>query len=186
MALLSDEVVRAYLSAPGEMPAAIAYARSCGLEPEWDEHALVLRLPLLGVPAPSGEERPIAVSDIKAEHLTEPFLLEGVFDDYRVLPPIWRFLDHRNGNNIGTAAYPQPRGASVLHGQGLICAHFSRMAYKEYDGPHENWNGVQAWENRVEGTEALTVSDMVARLIWETRYNSQGRMSPLQPCAIAA
>jgi hypothetical protein len=184
--LLPDEVVRAYLAEPAEIPAALAYARSCGLQPEWDEDALVLRIALRGLPAAAGDEQPIAPRDIMAELWTEPYLLEGVFDDYRVLPPLWRFLDPRTGAGIGVPAYPSPRGTSVLHGNGLICAHFSRLAYAEYNGPHGNWNGARSWQTRVEGTEAMTVSDMLARLIWEVRYNSVGRMAALPAYAEAA
>ena len=67
----------------------------------------------------------------------------------------------------------------MLHGQGLVCAHFSRMAYAEHGGPHGNWNGTAAWQQPVEGTVAMNVSAMLARLIWEVRYNSAGRMGDL-------
>lgn len=75
---------------------------------------------------------------------------------------------------------------SVLHGQGLICAHFSRMAYAEHGGPHANWNGMAAWQQPVEGTIALHVAAMLARLIWEVRYNSAGRMMALPAVEEAA
>jgi hypothetical protein len=186
MGNLPAATVRTYLAQPGEIPAALSDARGCGLGPDWDEADLVLRVPLLGPAAPGPGEAPVEVADTTDEMWTEPYLLEGIFDDYRTLPPIWRFLDPRTGDDIGPAAYPAPRGPSVLHPQGLVCAHFSRLAYADHGGPHGNWGGSQAWQTPVEGTQALTISAMLARLIWEVRYNSRGRIAPLPPCAAAA
>ena len=179
MALVAVDVTRAYLSQPGELPAAVSEARSSGIDPEWDPMALKLRVALNGPAAPDPGESPLTPGTAEPWMWTEPYLLEGVFDGYRTLPPIWRFLDPRDGREIGPAAYPQPLGPSVLHGQGLVCAHFSRRAYAEHGGPHGNWNGTAAWQRPVEGTVAMNVSAMLARLIWEVRYNSAGRMGDL-------
>lgn len=186
MGKLPEGTVRAYIAQPSELPAALSEARGCGLTPAWDENNLVLHVPLLGPPSPSAGEPPLNIGDITAKMWTEEYLLEGVFDDYRALPPIWRFLDPRTRDDIGPAAYPAPRGPSVLHPHGLVCAHFSRNAYAEHGGPHGNWNGPSAWQTPVEGTQALTISAMLARLTWEVRYNSVGRMAELPPCAAAA
>jgi hypothetical protein len=179
MGLIAADVTRAYLSRPGELPDALDEARRCGLCPEWEPSLLTLRVALHGPPAPPPGEPSLTVGAADPSTWTEPYLLEGVFDDYRALPPTWRFLDPRDGRDIGPAAYPQPLGPSVLHGQGLICAHFSRMAYSEHGGPHANWNGPAAWQQPIEGTVAMHAAAMLARLIWEVRYNSAGRMTAL-------
>jgi hypothetical protein len=166
---LPERAVRAYLQEPDEMPAALRYAERCGLHPSYDQEQLRLLVPLTG----PGSPQPDGASP------DEDYLLEGRFDDYRVLPPVWHFLDPRTQADVGIAGYPTPIGPSVLHGQGLICAHFSRKAYSEHGGPHANWHGPPAWQWPVEGTQAFTISDMLARLIWETQVNSQGRMAPL-------
>lgn len=181
MGLLPAQTVRAYLEKPGEILAALNEARSCGLKPTWNKDELVLRVPLHGPPAPAIGERGPEPVEITPEMWTEPYLIEGVFDDYRTVPPIWRFLDPRTTADIGPPAYPQPRGNSVLHPQGLVCAHFSRLAYSDHGGPHGNWTGPHSWQLPVEGTQAMTISAMLARLVWEVRFNSLGRMAPLPP-----
>jgi len=185
MGHLPESTVRAYLAQSGEIPTALSDARGCGLEPNWNEDDLVLRLPIRGPTAPRPGETPPEAANIAEHRWTESYLLEGIFDDYRTLPPIWRFLDPRTGDNIGTAAYPSPRGPSVLHSEGLVCAHFNRLAYADHGGPHP-WDGAQGWQNPVEGTQAMTISAMLAHLIWEVRYNSNGRMASLPPCDAAA
>jgi hypothetical protein len=179
MGLVPANATKAYLEQPGELLAAMSEARRSGLEPVWDPNELCLRMAIKGPPAPAPGEPPLVAGAAEPSMWTEPYLLEGVFDDYRTLPPIWRFLDPRDGRDVGTAAYPQPLGPSVFHTQGLICAHFNRMAYAENGGPHGNWNGTTAWQQPVEGTIAMHVAAMLARLIWEVRYNSAGRMAEL-------
>src|SRR4051812_1212624 len=104
------EIVLAYLDQ--EIPAAIAWAEEKGLVPEWYPDDLSFSLRLQG----RGENETI-----------EDYLLVGTFDDYRVEPPTWRFLDPRTRENIGAAAYPLGDwpGGSIFHGNGLICAPWS-------------------------------------------------------------
>ena len=149
------------------MPAALAGAKRSGHELVYDEDALTARLRLEG-PAAADDGPP------------EPYLITADFEDYRVLPPIWRFVDPRTGNEIGTAAYPQPTTTSVLHPNGLICAHWSRLAYAAVGGPHSNWGGPETWRSPSEGTIALTIPDMLARLAHEVAA-SRGRMAALPP-----
>jgi hypothetical protein len=179
MALVPAQVTRAYLEQPGELHAALTEARESGLQPVWEPSRLRLRLALKGPPAPAPGDAPLAAGAAEPSIWSEPYLLEGLFDDYRTLPPVWRFLDPRDGQDVGPAGYPRPLGASVLHSQGLVCAHFSRLAYAEHGGPHGNWNSTEAWQQPVEGTVAMHMAAMLARLIWEVRYNSAGRMADL-------
>jgi hypothetical protein len=153
------EVARAFVEADEEMPAALAWARNKGLDLRYDADALTVSLALTGPP-------------------DEPYLITGDFERYRLLPPTWRFVDPRTGEVIGTAAYPQPQHASVLHPNGLICAHWSRLAYSEHNGPHADWGATTTWQQPKAGTVALTIPDMLARLVWEVRV-SNGRMAPL-------
>jgi hypothetical protein len=164
-ALDPQQLARAFVEAPDEMPAAVAWAARRGLDLRYDPELLAASVKLDG-------------PGISADDRTEPYLITASFDDYRALPPIWRFVDPRSGNDIGPPAYPRPVGPSVLHGQGLVCAHWSRMAYSVQGGPHSNWGGPAAWQQPVEGTVALTISDMLARLVHEVR-DSRGRMGPL-------
>jgi hypothetical protein len=179
MGLVPAQVTKAYLEQPGELRAALIEARGSGLQPVWEPSRLRLRVALKGPRAPALGDPPPGPGAADPCMWSEPYLLEGLFDDYRTLPPTWRFLDPRDGRDVGPAAYPRPLGPSVVHSQGLVCAHFSRLAYDEHGGPHGNWNGTAAWQQPVEGTVALHMAAMLARLTWEVRYNSAGRMADL-------
>ncbi len=171
MALLDPDVVRGYLAADDEMPAAIKWAKIHGLEHSWDQETLTFTLRLTG---PNGAES------------TEHYLLVGTFEDYRVLPPTWRFVDPRNGTDIGQPAYPQPGpfpNGSVLHTNGVICAPWSRLAYKDRGGPHSDWTDATAWQTTArDRTVADRIPDMLARVLAEVKL-SPGRLAPLPPAS---
>ncbi len=158
--------VRAYLAE--EIPAATAHAARSGHAFKYDEEALAASMGLVGPPAQMGGAQ-------------EQYLLQAVFDGYRALPPIWEFLDPRTGIPIGQAGFPKGTGSTVLHGNGLVCAHWSRRAYKteEFDGIHSDWGPPSNWRNPGSGqTTAFTIADMLDRLIREVERSS-GRMAPL-------
>ena len=166
MPQLPKETVRAILGQESEIPAARAWARRRQLDLAYDEEALTLRLAMTGPSAISNSE-------------PEPYLLLASFEDYDVLPPIWRFVDPRGGAVIGQAAYPKPTGASVLHSNGLICAPWSRLAYAVHGGPHNDWGVLNAWKTAAPtSSHALTIPDMLNRIVREVRQ-SCGRMAPL-------
>ncbi len=167
MALLDRETVLAYLEEPSEMPAAIAWAEYHRLDHAWDTDQLVFSLRFIGRSENTSGE--------------EPYLLIGRFDDYRLLPPTWRFVDPDSGEEIGTAAYPLgdwPDG-SILHPNGVICAPWSRVSYADRGGPHNEWTEPTKWQTLVpEHTQANTIPDMLARIHAEVR-RSPHRMAPL-------
>lgn len=157
-------LARAFVEADDEMPAAMAWAARRGLQLVYDPVELTVSLALRGPADADGE--------------VEAYLLHGSFDGYRLLPPIWKFMHPITGADVGLCAYPRPTGASVLHSGGLICAHWSRMAYSQHGGPHGNWGAPTAWQQPVEGTVALTIPDMLDRLGREVQ-DSRGRMAVL-------
>jgi hypothetical protein len=173
MGLLEPAIVSGYLA--DELPPLLDLARGHRLEPNWDESNLSFSVRLRGR------------SD--NEGATEDYLLVGFLDDYRLLPPMWRFLDPRTAEKIGPPAFPHGNWAegSVLHPSGVICAPWSRDAYKAHDGPHQEWDDLTAWETIGQETQskALTLPDMFARLYAELRQ-SERRMAPLPPLAEAA
>jgi hypothetical protein len=175
VAQLEHAVVLGYLAV--EIPPLLDLTRFHGLEASWDEGTLTVSLRLTGRSETEGH--------------TEDYFLAGVFDDYRLLPPAWRFLDPRTGANIGAGAYPLgnwfPPEGSVFHGNGLICAPWSRDAYVAHGGPHHDWNDLTAWETvgLATQTNALTLADMFARIYAELQ-RSEGRMAPLPPVQEAA
>lgn len=166
MSQLPKDIVRRSLAAAEELPAARAWAERKGLELEYDEQALRVRIRLFGPTADGEEER-------------EPYLLQGELDDYPLWPPLWTFLDPRSSETIGPAAYPAPSANSVLHPSGLVCAPWSRAAYQSLGGPHGDWGDFSFWRNADPvHTQASTVPDMLDRLFRDTRA-SRGRMAPL-------
>lgn len=168
MPLLPREVVKTILAQESGIPAAHAWARRRKLDLDYDSEALTLRLVLEGLGAdPRGEP--------------EPYLVMGSFEDYDVLPPIWRFVDPRTGTEIGKAAYPLPVGPSILHSNGLICAPWSRPAYACEGGPHPDWGSPTGWKTAApDYTHALTIPDMLDRIARDVG-RSRGRMAPLPP-----
>lgn len=144
-----------------EIASAIAWAEAKGLSYEWHRDDLSFSLRLNG----------------RSENETaEPYLLVGTFHDYRIEPPTWRFLDPRDGAEVGTAAYPLGTwlNGSVLHSNGLVCAPWSRDAYADRGGPHGDWGSAHNWEIAGPGqTHAITIPDMLARLYAEVQLSSR-------------
>jgi hypothetical protein len=171
VALLDPEDVRANLLEAEEIPAATRWATFHGLRHDWDEEDLVLKLWLQGQREDTFDEQ-------------EEYLLVGTFPDYRVMPPEWRFVDPRNEADIGIAAYPlagpYPSG-SILHGNGVICAPWNRLAYGDRGGPHPDWQDAASWQTTAPGsTCALTIPDMLGRIRAEVVISPR-RMAPLPP-----
>lgn len=167
MALLPLAAVQARLRE--ELPPVEAWAERRGLPTSWDEAALTLRVEMVGPDQ-------------------DAYLLEGDLEDYPTLPPSWRFLDPRDGERIGDAAYPRsaepsPRGSPLIIGGGgegvVICAHFNRLAYSQEGGIHGDWGPPANWQNQVGAyTYADTIADMLARIELEV-VDSAGRRGEL-------
>jgi hypothetical protein len=170
MTLLPREDALAYLMADDEIPGAIQWAEYHGLQHNWDEGSLAFSLHLEG-----GSER---------EGEREHYLLSASVEGYRVVPPAWRFLDPRTGEDIGRAAFPKAgsfENGSVLHGNGVICAPWNRLAYAVHGGPHGDWTEPAKWQSVApDRTTAHTIPAMLARIRAEVVI-SPGRLAPL-PC----
>lgn len=171
MGLLARKVVLAHLKV--EIEAALRWARHHALEHAWDEGSLTLRVRLEGQASDTGHR--------------EAYLVTGTFDDYPVLPPTWRFLDPRTGEDVGKSGFPAAGafpGGSVLHPSGIICAPWNRLAFKTAENPtgvHDNWGDLAGWEKlEPTYTQARTIPDVLARLRSEVAL-SPDRLAPLQP-----
>lgn len=82
----------------------------------------------------------------------ERFYLQGIFADYRALPPLWDFMDADWQAGGKLANFPKmegsPFGGSLFinhQDHGVICAPFSRLAYQAHDGPHVDWGVPADW-----------------------------------------
>lgn len=168
MGLLAHEDVCAHLMVDDEIPGAIRWATYHALPHRWDEEGLSFIVHLVGGSDREGEQ--------------ELYLLAGNFEDYRALPPAWRFLDPRNGREIGRAAYPMAgpfANGSVLHANGVICAPWNRLAYADKRGPHADWTDPTQWQRiALDRTLAHTIPAMLARLRAEAAISPR-RLAPL-------
>ena len=167
MPLLACDDVLAFLEGEDEIPGAIRWAAYHGLDHTWDGQALLLTVRLTGSSDREGEQ--------------EPYLLAGSFEDYRVMPPAWRFLDPRTGQDIGLAAYPAAgpfQSGSVLHSNGVICAPWNRLAYADRGGPHSDWNATNWQSAAPQHSSARTIPDMLARIRAEVTISPR-RLAPL-------
>jgi hypothetical protein len=175
--LVDPDDVRANLLEADEIPAAIRWAEHHGLRHEWNGDELVFKLWLQG----QCEEGPLSTEEAREK---EDYLLVGTFPDYRVMPPEWRFVDPRDERDIGTAAYPHPgpfQNGSILHGNGVICAPWNRLAYADRGGPHGDWQDAASWQaTATDRTRALTIPDMLGRIRAEVEVSPR-RLAPLPP-----
>jgi hypothetical protein len=96
-----------------------------------------------------------------------PLKLVAELSDYRALPPIWRFVDPST-NEPTPDAFPQGQPilgqSSIFHPQGLICAPWSRLAYAEHQGPHNDWGGPGNWLAAPGGPFPTTLAEMLAMI----------------------
>jgi hypothetical protein len=180
MPALPAEVSSAYIEA--ELPAVRSLADREGVGLDFLPDRSALRLRLEGPPKAPEETPPELIPDGSPEH----YLLEGVLDDYRALPPDWNFLHPDTAEDIGAAAFPavprRPIGGNSIFlphgGSPVICAHFSRRAYGP-GAPHNEWGPATGWQTVQPGNvRADTLADMLARIICEVRI-SDGRMEVL-------
>lgn len=88
--------------------------------------------------------------------------------EYPALPPAWRFVTSSTDDSP-TSAWPSPGtmpcvSGSIFHTNPCICAPWNRLAYKVYNGPHEDWT-MTAWRDITNGlTKADTLPDMLDQI----------------------
>ena len=112
------------------------------------------------------------------------FYLQGIFDDYRELPPAWDWWDATWSTNEGRHLSPQPSttpfGSSMFLRQssrGIICAPFNRLAYGTSGGPHGDWGNPAQWLTAGIGyVYAATIGDMLQAVLRDFRLTA-GRMA---------
>jgi hypothetical protein len=150
-----------------ELPGAQAWAQRRGLLFQWVPEQLQVRVTLT---------QPVT---------SEVFYLRGFFDDYRAMAPEWSFTDAQ-WVSTGDQHYSPPtvqtfHGASIFinhENRAVICVPFNRLAYKQKDGPHTDWEGPANWLNvKAPHIHADTVADMLQAIYRDFVY-SRGRMRP--------
>jgi hypothetical protein len=159
-----------------ELPGAIALGGRHNLVLDWSPDDLTLRVTGLRQPRPAGGD---AAAD---EH--GGFILVGHLDAYRALPPVWAFEDPDTSEMGTMAAYPMPNGAPISsifitsNGRPIVCAPFSRDAYGEHGGPHNDWGSASGWLEVGGGVvRATTIGEMLNQVVLHLSW-TRGRMGP--------
>lgn len=157
-----------------ELPAARAWADRNRLSISWEEEELALCLRLEGPGRNAGT--------------IERYLLVGRFDEYKALPPAWTFVHPDTEEPLGPPAFPRStkgyRRSGLFINSGregaVICAPFNRLAFKQEDGPHEDWGAPSNWENAARSGQvhATEIGPMLS-VIHQVVGRSAGRMEPL-------
>ena len=117
------------------------------------------------------------------EATNENFYLQGNFDDYKELPPVWDWRDESWSTNCGIHLSPSPQptpfGSSMFirhDSKAIICAPFNRLAYGTHGGPHPNWGNPAQWMTAGSGyVYAVTIGDMLQSILRDFSF-SMGRM----------
>lgn len=127
-----------------ELGAVQAWAARHNWTTEWHPSAIQLRA---------------ATYHARAERLIE---IVATCDGYRAVPPAWQFV--RPGTNeSGMEFSPAVFAGGVFHPNGLICAPWNRLAYKDLEGPHDDWGGPSNWLSvQSDISTARTLADMLA------------------------
>jgi hypothetical protein len=110
------------------------------------------------------------VIDVFAAHPATSMKLGVTVDcsGYPSVAPAWRFVDDAGASP--KSAFPAPGNVpgingSIFHSNGLICAPWNRLAYRELGGVHDDWGGIVNWRTAARGfTQAHTVPDMLQTL----------------------
>lgn len=110
----------------------------------------------------------------------EQFFLQGQFEGYKELPPLWQWCDSdwSDGGNrqLSPEAAPTPYGSSIFLDNGrhaIICTPFNRLAFSACDGPHGDWGELSHWMSAGRGyVYAVTIADMLDVVARDFRYTT--------------
>ena len=157
--MLSDSIVEATLNV--ELPGAMEWAKRHGISvtsllPE----ARILRVVLV------------------QQNAQEEFFLQGCFDQYKVLPPIWDWRDESWTEHSHPTLSPErrdtPFGPSMFlphQNEAIICAPFNRLAFNTHGGPHQDWGDPAQWMTpRHPWVHAVMIGDMLQAIVRDFRY----------------
>jgi hypothetical protein len=95
-----------------------------------------------------------------------PVRLHADVAGYRAQPPAWRFIPP-GSESPEPYRFPKseslPGGiGSIFHSSKVICAPFNRLAFKDHDGPHQDWGGPTAWLDVRGNVRANALAQMLA------------------------
>lgn len=161
--MLPDAVVDAWIAR--ELPGAIAWAKRHGI-------SLTPLFP---------NERLLRVVLIQ-ESSKQRFYLQGSFEQYKALPPMWDWRDETWTKTEAASLGPRPPqttpfGSSMFLSRGnkiVICAPFNRLAFADHGGPHSDWGGAAQWISAgLDFVQANTIGEMLQAIVRDFRYTTE-------------
>lgn len=97
-------------------------------------------------------------------------------DRYPAVPPAWHWLNKTTG--ALNEQEDTPKGGGFLHGNGVVCAPWNRLAYRSENakGPHSDWQ-IGNWKNNPKTGGCKTLAAMALRILHELKSpNCKGRI----------
>ena len=115
------------------------------------------------------------------EQSQERFFLQGQFDQYKALPPVWDWRDANWSDSGGLCLSPKgvntPFGSSmfIVHkSKAVICAPFNRLAFGTHAGLHTDWGDPAQWMTAGHGhVHAVTIGDMLQSIVRDFYYTTE-------------
>ena len=115
------------------------------------------------------------------EKSKEKFFLQGQFEQYKALPPVWEWCDTNWSGNGSSCLSPKPEntpfGSSIFithNNKAIICAPFNRLAFAKHSGLHKKWGDPTQWITAGLGhVHAVTIGDMLQVLLRDFLYTTE-------------
>ncbi len=109
------------------------------------------------------------------------FYLQGQFNQYKAMPPVWDWRDENWSEKGGLCLSPKaektPFGSSMFfvnNNRAVICAPFNRLAFHTHGGPHNNWGDPTQWITAGRGyVSAVTIGDMLQAILRDFSYTTE-------------
>lgn len=139
-----------------ELPAMVAYAERHNWRVNWLPDTLAV------------------VADGKHPADSQAVRIEADVTGYRAQPPAWAIGALGENSQLGAFPLGAPlpnRKSSIFHGNGVICAPFNRLAYKDNGGPHNDWGGPMKWLTVRGKVTAFTLGEMLAVIVSHLKYS---------------
>lgn len=118
------------------------------------------------------------------------FHLDVDCSSYRGLPPMFFFSSEPGNKSNRLEDYPKQlpnifEGGPIFIRCGpqgkdaCICVNFNRLAYKEHQGPHEDWGGPGNWLSAASNNNYVRAADLASMFgVIMSRFRiTQGRLS---------
>jgi hypothetical protein len=94
---------------------------------------------------------------------------------YKAQPPAWRFIAaDKDTPEVVRVAKPGPLDCGIgtmFHTNGVICAPFNRLAFRDHGGPHNDWADLTAWQSIRGWVTARRLGEMLAQIALHLKYS---------------